>query len=64
LYLVTRSGESKALQALAEELIQRCVEGIVKCPDNAYRGLVGKSEGKRPLGIPECRWEDIKMDLK
>ena len=27
--------------------------------------LVGKPEGKRPLGRPRCRWEDnIKMDLK
>jgi hypothetical protein len=24
-----------------------------------YRVLVGKSEGKRPLGRPRCRWEDI-----
>jgi hypothetical protein len=30
----------------------------------AYRILVGKPEGKRPLGRPRCRWEDnIKMDL-
>jgi hypothetical protein len=30
----------------------------------AYRVLVGKSEGKRPLGRPRRRWEDnIKMDL-
>jgi hypothetical protein len=30
-----------------------------------YRVLVGKSEGKRPLGTPRCRWEDnIKMDLQ
>ena len=30
-----------------------------------YRVLVGKSEGKRPLGRPRHRWEDnIKMDLK
>jgi hypothetical protein len=30
-----------------------------------YRGLVGKPEGKRPLGRPRCRWEDnIKMDLQ
>ena len=29
-----------------------------------YRILVGKLEGKRPLGRPRCRWEDnIKMDL-
>jgi hypothetical protein len=30
-----------------------------------YKVLVGKSEGKRPLGRPRCRWEDgIRMDLK
>jgi hypothetical protein len=29
-----------------------------------YRVLVGKPEGKRPLGRPRCRWEDIRMDLK
>jgi len=30
-----------------------------------YRVLVGKPEGKRPLGRPRCRWEDnIKMDLE
>jgi hypothetical protein len=32
---------------------------------NAYRILVGKSEGKRPLGRPKYRWMDnIKMDLR
>ncbi|KAJ4448703.1 hypothetical protein ANN_00093 [Periplaneta americana] len=32
---------------------------------NAYRVLVGRPEGKRPLGRPRHRWEDnIKMDLK
>jgi hypothetical protein len=25
---------------------------------NAYRILVGKSEGKRPLGRKRCRWDD------
>jgi hypothetical protein len=30
---------------------------------NAYRILVGKPEGKRPLGKPRCRWMDIKMVL-
>jgi hypothetical protein len=31
---------------------------------NAYRLLVGKPEGKRPLGRPRCRWLDnIRMDL-
>jgi hypothetical protein len=29
-----------------------------------YRVLVGKPEGKRPLGRPRCRWADIKMDLQ
>jgi hypothetical protein len=23
-----------------------------------YKVLVGKPEGKRPLGRPRCRWED------
>jgi hypothetical protein len=31
---------------------------------NAYRLLVGKPEGKRPLGRPRHRWVDnIEMDL-
>jgi hypothetical protein len=30
-----------------------------------YRVLVGKPEGKRPLGRPRIRWEDsIKMGLQ
>jgi len=30
-----------------------------------HRLLVGKPEGKRPLGRPRCRWEDnIKMNLR
>jgi hypothetical protein len=32
---------------------------------NAYRILVGKSEGKRPLGRRRRRWvNNIKMDLR
>jgi hypothetical protein len=32
---------------------------------NVYRVLVGKPEGKRPLGRPKRRWEDgIKGNLK
>jgi hypothetical protein len=32
---------------------------------DAYRVLLGKPEGKRPLGRLRHRWEDnIKMDLK
>jgi hypothetical protein len=31
---------------------------------DAYRLLVGKPEGERPLGRPRCRWMDnIRMDL-
>ena len=30
-----------------------------------HKVLVGKPEGKRPLGTPRCRWEyNIKMDLQ
>jgi hypothetical protein len=32
---------------------------------NVYRVLMGKSEGKIPLGRPRHRWEDgIRMDLR
>jgi hypothetical protein len=32
---------------------------------NAYRLLLGKPEGKRPLGRPRRRWVDnIRMDLR
>jgi hypothetical protein len=32
---------------------------------NTYRILVGKSEGKRPIGKPRQKWMDkIKMDLR
>jgi hypothetical protein len=32
---------------------------------NAYRILVGKTDGKRPLGRPRRRWVDsIKMDFR
>jgi hypothetical protein len=33
--------------------------------ENAYRILVGKLEGKRPLATPRCRWDDDnRMDLR
>jgi hypothetical protein len=32
---------------------------------NAFRLLVGKPEGKKPLGRPRYRWvNNIKMDLR
>jgi hypothetical protein len=40
--------------------VARMVEGR-----GVYRVLVGRPEGKRPLGRHRCRWEDnIKMDLR
>jgi hypothetical protein len=40
--------------------VARMGEGI-----GAYKILVWRPEGKRPLGIPRRRWEDnIKMDLQ
>jgi hypothetical protein len=31
---------------------------------NLYRVLMGKPEGKRPLGRPKRRWDGIRMDLR
>jgi hypothetical protein len=31
---------------------------------NAYKILVRKPEGKRPLGRPTYRWDNITMDLE
>jgi hypothetical protein len=40
--------------------VARMVEGR-----DVYRVLVGRPEGKRPLGRPRRRWEDnIKMDIR
>jgi len=29
-----------------------------------YRVLVGKPEGRRPMGRPRHRWDNIRMDLR
>jgi hypothetical protein len=45
----------------------RCIGHVARMGEkrNAYRILVRKPEGKRPLGRPRCRWVDnIKMDLR
>jgi hypothetical protein len=40
---------------------EMCLHGEKR---NAYRMLLGKPEGRRPLRRPGYRWEDdIKMDL-
>ena len=47
--------------------IIRWAENVARMGDRrgVYRVLVGKSEGKRPLGRPRHRWEDnIKMGLQ
>jgi hypothetical protein len=31
---------------------------------NEYKILVGKPEGKRPIGRPRCKMEDNRMDLR
>jgi hypothetical protein len=38
---------------------------VARMGEDAYRILVGKSERKRPLGRPGCRWVDnIKIYLR
>jgi hypothetical protein len=55
---------------LADEIKSRRMRwvGHVACMEEerkVYMVLVGKSEGKRPLGRPRHRWEDgIRMDLR
>ena len=55
---------------IREDLIfpSRCVCGFRKISTinrSVYRVLVGKTEGKRPLGRPRRRWEvNNKMDLQ
>jgi hypothetical protein len=45
----------------------RCAGHVARMGEGrvVYRVLVGKSEGKRPLGRPRRRWEDsVMMDLQ
>jgi hypothetical protein len=45
----------------------RWVEYVTRMGEDrkVYKVLVGKPEGKRPLGRPRRRWEDgIRMDLR
>jgi hypothetical protein len=45
----------------------RCVGHVTRMGEGTgvYRVLVGRPEGKRPLGRPWCRWEDnIKMECR
>jgi hypothetical protein len=39
--------------------------GTYEGGESTYRDLVGRPEGRRPLGRPRHRWEDnIKMDFE
>jgi hypothetical protein len=50
-------------QVKANEVGRAC--GTHGRGEKAYKVLVGKPEGKRPLGRPRRRWEDgIRMDLR
>ena len=47
--------------------IMRCAGNVARLRGEErciYRILVGKLEGKRPLGIPSRRWKDTKMDIQ
>jgi hypothetical protein len=43
-------------QVMEDEMGRECSMSGAKM--NAYRALVGKPKGKRPLGRPRCRWVD------
>jgi hypothetical protein len=37
----------------------------IKCMlRSTYKVLVGKHDGKKPLGRPRCKGHDVKLDLK
>jgi hypothetical protein len=46
-------------------VVEMCRAYSTNRGDNPYKILVGRPEGKKPLGRPRRRWvNDIKMDLK
>jgi hypothetical protein len=52
---------------MIESRRMRCIVHVAQMGEkrNAYRILVGKPKGKRPLGRPRRRWVDnIKIDLR
>ena len=54
------------LRAPEKSILLHCYRLIrIEEGRGVYRVLVGKSEGKRPLGRPRHRWEDnIKMNIQ
>jgi hypothetical protein len=56
--LIVRVTKSRRMRRMEHVALMRESRGV-------YRDLVGKPEGRRPLGRPRRRWEDnIKMDLQ
>jgi hypothetical protein len=57
---MTSAGKKINLEAIYYNHVARMVERR-----GVYRVLVGKHEGKKPLGRPRRKWDDnIKMDIK
>jgi hypothetical protein len=55
--------QGKASQVKANEVGGAC--GTHGRGEKVYKVLVGKPEGKRPLGRPRRRWEDeVRMELR
>jgi hypothetical protein len=66
---VLLTGVVKAKKCLIKLREKRWWVGHVLCMlemmKNAHKILIGKPEGKRPLGRPRCIWEEyIKLDLE
>jgi hypothetical protein len=60
------TGTSPSLAIMIKRRRMRLAGHVVHIGEksNAYKVLVGKPEGKRPLGGPKHRWEDnIKMNV-
>jgi hypothetical protein len=69
LYRNIRHNELKKRQANKHDQVKEYEMGRACSTNgatrNAYRVLVGKPEGKRPLGRPRRRWVDnIEIDLR
>jgi hypothetical protein len=57
--------ENRLLRRIFGPKRDEVTEGCNKLYCNAYMLLLGKPEGKSPLGRPRCRWVDnIKMVLR
>jgi hypothetical protein len=56
---------SPSIIRIIKSRMMRWAERVAEMGRSAYRILVGKPEGNRPLRIPRRRWvENIKMDLR